>query len=164
MRAWIKITGTSRDFAAMAKGRTLDKWQCILGHVNIWTVKTILKNSLVTGLSIDDKSREPTQCIACIQGKRHVEPFPKEATEKAEKIGDLIVSDVWGPAQIEGLACEKYFYSYMDASARYSGIYFGNTKDEALKHFIVFKEFVKTQTGNKLKKFRSDNGGEYVNK
>ena len=41
-------------------------------------------------------------------------------------------------------ACKKYFYSYMDASARYSGIYFGNTKDEALKNFIVFKEFVET--------------------
>ena len=69
MRAWIKITGTSRDFAATAKGRTLDKWHRILGHVNIWTVKTILKNSLVTGLSIDDKSQELTHCIACISKK-----------------------------------------------------------------------------------------------
>ena len=62
---------------------------------------------------------------------------PKEATNKAEKIGDLIVSDVWGPTQIEGPACEKYFYSHMDVSARYSGIYFRNTKDEALKHFTT---------------------------
>ena len=112
-----------------------------------------MKNSLVAGLLIDDKSKELTQCTACIQGKQHVELFPKEATEKAKKIGDLIVSYVWGPAQIEGPAHEKYFYSYMDASTRYSGIYFWNTKDEALKHFIVFKEFVETQTGNKLKKF-----------
>ena len=69
-----------------------------------------------------------------------------------------------GPAKVEGLAHEKYFYSYMDTSTRYSGIYFGNTKDEALKNFIMFKEFVETQTGDKLKKFWSDNGGEYVNK
>ena len=33
-----------------------------------------------------------------------------------------------------------------------------------LKHFVTFKEFVETQTGNKIKKFHSDNGGEYVNK
>ena len=164
MRAWIKIAGTSQDFVATAKEQTLDKWHCIPGHVNIWTVKTILKNSLVTRLLIDDKSQELTQCIACIQEKWHVEPFPKEATEKAEKISNLIVSDVWGLAQVEGPAHEKYFYSYMDASARYSRIYFKNTKDEALSNFIVFKEFVKTQTGNKLKKFQSDNGGEYVNK
>ena len=68
------------------------------------------------------------------------------------------------PAQVEGLACEKYFYSYMDMSARYSWIYLWNMKDEALKNFIVFKEFLETQTSNKLKRFQSDNGGEYVNK
>ena len=67
----------------------------------MWTVKTLLKNNLVTGL-LSDESQEPTQCSACIQGKRHVEPFPKEATESADKIGDLILSDVWGPAQIDG--------------------------------------------------------------
>ena len=43
-------------------------------------------------------------------------------------------------------------------------IYFGNTKDEALRHFELYKAFIETQTGHKLKKFQSDNGGEYVNK
>ena len=88
------MTGMAQDFAATAKEQTLDKWHHILSHVNIWTVKTILKNGLVTGLLIDDKSQELTQCTACIQGKWHVEPFPKEATEKAEKISNLIVSDI----------------------------------------------------------------------
>ena len=95
MRELIKITSTAWDCVATAKEWTLDKWHCILGHVKIWTIKTILKNGLVTGLLIDDMSQEPTQCTACIQGKWHVEPFPREATEKAKKIGDLIVSDVW---------------------------------------------------------------------
>ena len=43
-------------------------------------------------------------------------------------------------------------------------VYFGNTKDEVFNYFQVFKEFLETQTGNKLKKFCSDNGGEYVNR
>ena len=43
-------------------------------------------------------------------------------------------------------------------------VYFGNTKDEALRHFELYKAFIETQTGHKLKKFWSDNGGEYVNK
>ena len=97
MRVWTKTLGRTKDFAVVAKGCSWDKWHRILGHVNMWTVKTFLKNSLVTGLLIDE-SQEPTQCSACIQGKRHVEPFSKEATESADKIGDLILSDVWGPA------------------------------------------------------------------
>jgi transposase InsO family protein len=38
------------------------------------------------------------------------------------------------------------------------------TKDEALRHFKAYKALVETQMGNKIKKFRSDNGGEYMNK
>lgn len=56
------------------------------------------------------------------------------------------------------------FYLYTNAKSRYSIVYFGNTKDEALKHFEKFKAFIETQTGNKLKHFRSDSGGEYINK
>jgi transposase InsO family protein len=118
---------------------------------------------LVTGLEIN-KSQLPTQCSACIQGKRHVEPFPQQAEDKAEKTGDIIVSDVWGPAQIEGPSHEKYFYSFTDVKTRYTEIYLGITKDEVLRHFKSFKQFIETQTGNKVKWFRSDNGGEYVNK
>ena len=43
-------------------------------------------------------------------------------------------------------------------------IYFSDTKDEVLRHFELYKVFIETQTGHKLKKFRSDNGREYVNK
>ena len=47
-----KTMGQAKDFAAMAKGRSWDKWHQILGHVNLWTIKTLLKNNLVTGLLI----------------------------------------------------------------------------------------------------------------
>ena len=43
-------------------------------------------------------------------------------------------------------------------------IYFGNAKDRALKNFTTFKEFIKTQSSNKVKTFQSNNGEEYVNK
>ena len=74
-----------------------------------------------------------------------MEPFPKEAMEKVDSIGDLVVLHVWGPAQVVGLVQEKYFYSYMDEHTRYSDIYFDNTKDKVLKNFITFKEFLETQ-------------------
>ena len=93
-----------------------------------------------------------------------MDPFPKEGAEKVQAAGDLVVSDVWGPAQVKGPRRERYFYSYTDAKTRYSAIYFGSAKDEALPHFRLFKEFIEVQSGNKIKRFRSDNGGEYINK
>ena len=139
-----------QDFIAIAKGRTLDKWHRVFGHVNAWTIKTLKRNNLVTGLEVDE-SQVPTQCMACIQGKRHVEPFPKKAEEEVENTSDLIVSDVWGPAQIEGPNREKYLFSFTDVKSQYTELFFKSTKDEALKHFLTFKEFVETQTGHKLK-------------
>ena len=152
-----------QDFVAVAKGRTWDKWHRILGHISMASIKMLKNNSLVQGLTIDGP-HEDTQCKACIQGKKHVEPFPKRSEDSAKEIGEITVSDVWGPAQIERPAREKYFYSFMDLKTRYSVIYFGSTKDEALKHFEAYKAMVETQTGSKLKRFRSDNGGEYINK
>ena len=67
-------------------------------------------------------------------------------------------------AQTKGPSHEQYFYSFTDIKSRYSAIYFGNTKDEAPRHFELYKAFIETQTGHKLKKFQSDNSGEYVNK
>lgn len=93
-----------------------------------------------------------------------MELFLKHAEEMAKAPGDLIMSDVWGLAQIEGPVHEQYFYSFADANTRYSVVYFENTKDEMLRNFKRFKNFVETQTSNRLKVFHSDNGGEYVNK
>ena len=155
MKAW--------DFATMAKGRSWDKWHWILRHININFIKMLKTNNLVTRLDINE-SEEPSQYKACIQGKWHVEPFPKKAKDTVDQIGDVTVSNVWGPAQTKGLSHEWYFYSFTDIKSRYLAIYFGNTKDEALRHFELYKAFIETQTGHKLKKFWSDNGGEYVNK
>ena len=93
-----------------------------------------------------------------------MDPFPKKAEDMVNQIGDVTVSDVWGPAQTEGPSHEWYFYSFTDIKSRYLAIYFGNTKDEALRHFELYKVFIETQTGHKLKKFPSDNSGKYVNK
>ena len=97
-------------------------------------------------------------------GKTACGAIPKKAEDTVDQIGDITVSNVWGPAQTEGPSRERYFYSFTDIKSRYSAIYFGNTKDEVLRHFELYKAFIETQTGHKLKKFRSDNGGEYVNK
>ena len=43
-------------------------------------------------------------------------------------------------------------------------VYFLRQKSETLKFFNAFKVMAETQTGNKIKILRSDNGREYVNK
>ena len=133
MHAWICPT-IQMDFAAVAKPRSWDSWHQVLGHINIGAIKLMKARDLVTGMDVD-LTAPVTQCVACIQGKHHVEPFPKRAEDAATLVGNLSVSDVWGPANMEGLAWERYFYSFTDAKSRYSVIYFSHAKDGVLERF-----------------------------
>ena len=102
MKALVTKSCKARDFAMMAKGRSWDKWHRILGHININSIKMLKTNNLVTGLVDIDETEEHSQCKTSIQGKQHVEPFPKKAEDTVDQIGDITVSDVWGLAQTEG--------------------------------------------------------------
>ena len=101
---------------------------------------------LVTGMDVD-LTVPVMQCVACIQGKHHMEPFPKRAEDTAMLVGNLSVSDVWGPANTEGPAWEWYFYSFTNAKSRYSIIYFSHAKDGILECFKEYAALIETQTG-----------------
>src|SRR6266481_5156552 len=99
MHAWITNTNKLVEFAMAAQ--TWDELHRTLGHISIGAIKTLKNNNLVEGMDID-KSKESTQCTACIQGRQTAEPFPKQAKDDVTQIGELTVSDVWGPANMEG--------------------------------------------------------------
>ena len=113
-------------------------------------IKLMKTSNLVLGMDVDT-SAPVSQCVACIQGKHHVNPFPKHAEDAAELVGDLTVSDVWGPANTVGPAQEHYFYSFTDAKSCYSTVYFSHIKDSVLDCFRDYTALVETQTGDRLK-------------
>ena len=54
MRVRPKKLVQEQNLAALVKNWSLDKWHWILSHVNMCTIKTMQRNNLVTGLSIDE--------------------------------------------------------------------------------------------------------------
>src|SRR6202789_757712 len=144
--------------------KSWDEWHRILGHLNMESVKRLHDKNMVVGMEIDTKSPESQQCAACVQSKQHVQPFPQISSTEIANIGDLTVTDVWGPARTTAIGGESYFITFTDGKSRHSTIYFMKKKDEALAKFKLYKIFVETQTGHKLKKLRADGGKEYVGK
>ncbi|KAL2232001.1 UNVERIFIED_CONTAM: Retrovirus-related Pol polyprotein from transposon TNT 1-94 [Sesamum indicum] len=55
----------------------------------------------------------------------------------------------------------RYFITFIADCSRYCYVFLMKIKDEALDKFILFKNEAETQTGKKLKRLRSDRGGEY---
>eukprot|EP00253_Pinus_taeda_P016481 PITA_16481 len=56
----------------------------------------------------------------------------------------------------------EYYVLFIDDHSKRTWIYFLKTKSEVFKRFQEFRALVETQTGQKIKSLRSDNGGEYA--
>ena len=56
---------------------------------------------------------------------------------------------------------KRYFMTFIDDCTRFCYVYLLKTKDEALHYFKVYKAEVENQLERKIKRLRSDCGGEY---
>lgn len=74
----------------------------------------------------------------------------------------MVHSDVCGPMETTSVGGAKYVVTFIDDYSRKVFAYFAKRKNDNEGIFIEFKKFVETQTGQKLKVLRSDNGGEYI--
>ncbi|QRV95406.1 integrase core domain protein [Ceratobasidium sp. AG-Ba] len=145
-------------------GRTWLDWHRILGHVNAHTLKRLKNSNAVEGMEVaEDKIGLNFECEACMQSKAHVKPFPKQSESTINEIGELVVTDVWGPARIASIGKFKYYVSFTDVATRFTSLGFLRHKDETLSHYKSFEAMLDTQKNKKIKRVRFDNGGEFVN-
>jgi nicotinamide mononucleotide adenylyltransferase len=74
---------------------------------------------------------------------------------------ELVHTDVWGPAAVSSIGGKSYFVTFIDDHSRKVWVYFLKQKSEVYEVFKKWKAMVENETGLKIKKLRSDNGGEY---
>ncbi|KAE8676976.1 Vesicle-associated protein 4-1 [Hibiscus syriacus] len=126
----------------------------------------ITKGALVIarGKLPDLKNVDVGLCEDCIFGKQKKVSFAKIGkTPKAERL-ELIHTDVWGPSPVPSLAGSLHYVTFIDDSTRKVWVYFLKKKSEVLDTFRKWKAMVENETGLKVKRLRSDNGGEYRDK
>ena len=99
------------------------------------------------------------KCEICVETKLTKTPF--HSIERSSKPFELIHSDICGFKSIQTRGGKKYFITFIDDYTRYNYVYLIRTKDEVLKTLIQYKNEVENKLGKKIKKFRSDRGGEY---
>lgn len=132
----------------------IHEWHRKLCHRNLEDVKR-------QGLSIA-KCNCSDECIPCQKGKMPRLPFPK-VSEKPSNPLDLVVSDVCQVStQTPGKAL--YFLTFVDAATDYTEVAVLVRKSDAPSAITKYIEKMKTQTGRKPKIFRSDQGGEFIQK
>nr|XP_037873962.1 uncharacterized protein LOC101742499 [Bombyx mori]XP_037873963.1 uncharacterized protein LOC101742499 [Bombyx mori] len=128
-----------------------DLWHKRLGHANRKHLK-LLK------LPISEKP-----CGICVEGKSTRLPFSTTPRPRSKYIGELIHTDISGPINIPTLTNEVYFHTIIDDYTHFCEVYLLQRKSEATDRLIEYVNRMERQIECKVKKIRSDNGGEFKN-
>jgi transposase InsO family protein len=147
---------------------SLHTWHRRLGHASFSTVLKASEHA--DGISIDPASLLPASdgadsihCVSCVMGKHKRSPFPT-STRRASAPAELVHSDVWGPVNVASSSGDSYFVVFTDDYTRYSLVYLMRAKSDVFELFRKFVPWMETQSGGRIKRLRSDNGGEYVSR
>lgn len=121
---------------------------------------------VVKGLVLDDnrpvEHADHIDCVSCVMGKQKHFPFPSCARHRATHIAELIHSDVWGPIDTATTSGETYFVAFTDDFSHYTTIYLIKNKSDVYSRLQQYVTWIENQSGQRVKRFRSDNGGEYT--
>ncbi|KAI0998486.1 hypothetical protein K3495_g9710 [Podosphaera aphanis] len=102
-------------------------------------------------------------CTVCEKAKsKHIVPDPIH--EDPNNAFEIIHSDLSGKFSIPSLSGKNYYITFIDGKTRFSWVTFLRNKDDASQAIIDFAKLVHRQFDTKIKRWRTDNGGEFVNK
>ena len=157
-------TNVNQVDQGFAKKVSSEVWHRRLGHLNLKMIKKMETNNVVDGVRIDDTS-PMNDCIACLEGKMRRLSFSNHHEPRTSSILELIHSDVCGPIlRTNAFGKPNYFVTFIDDHSHFLAVYPLVNKSDVLEKFQVYCSFIENLTGNKIKRLRSDNGGEYISK
>jgi transposase InsO family protein len=96
----------------------------------------------------------------CVEAKQPRKPHKAAVARELTPL-ELIHSDVCDMNGILTKNGKRYFITFVDDCTKFCYVYLMKTKDEALHYFKIYKAEVENQIEKKVKRLRSDRGGEY---
>ena len=84
------------------------------------------------------------------------------SVSRETKLLELIHSDLGDLKQTITRRGKKFYVTFIDDYSRFTRVYLLRNKDETLDMFLSYKAEVENQFNRKIKRIRSDRGGEYI--
>ena len=101
-------------------------------------------------------------CETCSLSKS-THSVPASVTKRATRKLELIHSDLSGRFPNDSLTKKRYYMTLVDDFTRATWVYCLKNKSDAVNCIIDFVTLIERQTNTTILRFRTDNGGEYVN-
>ena len=132
-----------------------------LGHISSAAIRHAVLKDFITGINLDENLKMDF-CDACAKAKSTWLLYPQESETRAEKYGDYIHWDLWGPTSVKSLNGHFYIATRIDDATRETRLYFQEKKSETFNSYKKDEAYIETQTGNRIKTVCSDRGGEFL--
>lgn len=137
-------------------------WHRRLGHASAGYLDTLRQHGIITDISKEDIEEALSKsCVTCTKGKRSREPFPDSPNMASQPLA-LLHSDLAGPMQTRTTGGSKYWLTIIDNHTRFLWTYTLRSKSEVPEVILDGIKMAERQAGAKVKRFRTDNGGEYA--
>lgn len=153
------------DTSSCAMATTDDKSQLHhrrLGHISDMYLNIMGSNECVDGL--EHKTLQNGKCEICLLSKSKQLPY-NHTRPRSQKFLENVHVDLSGIVRVKGLRNESYFAMFCDDYSSYQHIFplKSKNKDEVFEVFRAYIALTERQTGERLKQFTLDRGGEFIN-
>jgi hypothetical protein len=136
-------------------------WHARLGHLSMDKLKAMVLKNLVKGLPMLTIFGSDEVCEGCQYGKAHCLPFDKSFSRCKLPL-ELIHGDLMGPCTIPSYPGSLYMLVLVDDYTRFTWVYFMKEKSEVFFRFKELKATVESVLNKKIKRLRTENGGEFT--
>jgi transposase InsO family protein len=158
----IQDPNKTKPTAFITSANTMRLWHRRMGHFSPSSIRYMDSKNMVKGLKISKPGEYDRLCAGCAHGKSHRLPLPNASTSQYSKM-ELLVMDLTGPLPVPTWDGKLYALVIVDAKCRYPVGRLLKNKDEVGAMVRDVVSMLERQSGLKAKRFRSDNGTEFVN-
>lgn len=155
------LSASSSYINKMSSNENAHLWHARLGHLSMDKLKVMVKKDLVNGLPNLTNFGGGEVCEGCQYGKAHRLPFERSSSRSNAPL-ELIHSDLMGPTRTPSYSGNSFMLIFIDDFSRYTWVYFLKNKSQVFSIFKEFKELVEGELDSKIKRLRTDNGGEFI--
>ena len=133
-----------------------DVWHARLGYVSSGYIKKMHTLGLINNIDYSDLSK----CQICATSKLTRKTCGLVIRET--KLLEHIHSYLRDLKETMTRGGKKFYVTFIDEYSRFTRVYLLINKDEAFNMFLSYKAEVENQRDRKIKRIKSDRGGEYI--
>lgn len=140
-------------------------WHFRMGHVNYRTLQHMSSQNSLQDFKLKNTTIPQELCHGCMQGKHSKASYPTDVNKLRNlPVGTFLHGDTSGKIACPSLGGSQYFILYKDDTSCYRFVLCARNKDAAFPFFQKVVKIVRRDQGIEVKKLRTDQGREYLNK